>query len=159
MTKSFTFALICSLLLGFISSSKGQPISNLQRTRIEQQVDSVFHNNLKAAEHFDYDQLSQSVDDKYKAGFIWNNIFYARYDSLINIVKTRSQGVSKQTMTIQKEKITVISEQIVLLTAIGVTNVELNNGTTISANFFWSFVYEKTGKNWKVIQSHQSSVR
>jgi len=159
MTKIITFVLICHLIIGFIEPLTVQNISNLQKKRIEQQIDSVFHDNIKAAEHLDYDLLSKGVDDKYKAGFITNGTYFAQYDSLINIAKARSQGVAKQTIKLQKEKITVLSERIALLTAYGDTNVELSDGNTFTAKFFWTFVYEKAGNNWKVIQSHQSSVR
>lgn len=159
MIKIFTFVLICYLVIGFIEPLMGQNISNLQKTRIEQQIDSVFHHNIKDAERLDYDLISKGVDDKYRAGFITNGTYFAQYDSLINIAKARSQGVAKQTIKVQKEKITVLSERIALLTAYGDTNVELSNGNTFTAKFFWTFVYEKTGNGWKVIQSHQSSVR
>ena len=159
MTKALSFALMGFLLLGINEYSSGQGISNQQKIKIEVQVDSLFHGNIKAAEDLDFDQLNQCVDDQYKAGFIWNDTYYAQYDSLINIAKTRSQGIAGQSIIIRKEKITVLSERIVLLTAYGDTNVELNNGNAFTVRFFWSFVYEKAGDDWKVIQSHQSSIR
>jgi len=145
--------------MGSVENSIAQSISNPQKRTIEAQVDSVFHDNIKAAERLDYDYLSRSVEDKYRAGFIVNGAYFARYDSLINNLKGRSQRIAKQTITIRKQKITVLSESIVLLTAYGDTNVEVKDGNTFTANFFWSFVYEKTGNSWKVIQSHQSSLR
>lgn len=62
----------------------------------------------------------------------------------------------KQSIAIQKEKVTVLSDTIVLLTAYGEAKIDVSNGSSFSANFYWSFVYEKTDNNWKVIQSHQS---
>ncbi len=159
MTKTFSFALIGFLLFGLIEYSNGQNISNQQRTKIGEQVDSLFHSSIKAAERLNYDQLSMGVDDKYHAGFISNGTYYAQYDSLVNIAKARSQGVAKQSITILKKKITVLSESIVLLTAYGDTNVELSDGNTFTSKFFWSFVYAKTGNDWKVVQSHQSGIR
>ncbi|HEY3388459.1 MAG TPA: nuclear transport factor 2 family protein, partial [Prolixibacteraceae bacterium] len=137
----------------------GQNLSAHQKTVIGEQVDSVFHENIKAAEHLDFDKLSQSVDDQYMAGFISNRTYYSRYDSLVNIVKASAQGIAKQTITVRKEKITVLSDRIVLLTAYGNTNVEIKDGNTFTAKFFWSFIYEKEGNDWKVIHSHQSSLR
>lgn len=159
MTKTLISLLICSFSFGFIGHSTGQNISNQQKTKIELQVDSVFHHMIKFAERLDFDQLSQGVDDKYKAGFISNGMYFAQYDSLINSVKARSQRVTNQSITIRKEKITVLSDSIVLLTAYGDTNAEVNDGNTFTVKFFWSFVYKKTGNDWKVIQSHQSSIR
>ena len=159
MTKAFSFALIGFLLLGFNERSNGQSISNQQKIKIEEQVDSLFHDNIIAADRLEYDRLSRSVDDMHQAGFIVNGSYFAQYDSLISSLKLRSQRVVKQHITIQKEKITVLSDRIVLLAAFGDTKVEVNDGNTFTAKFFWSFVYEKIGKDWKVIQSHQSSIR
>ncbi len=159
MTGIFSCALIGFLLIGLVESSDGQTISDQQKTKIEQQVDSLFHNNIVAAERLEYDRLSRGVDDIHEAGFIVNGTYFAKYDSLINSLKARSQRIVKQLITIQKEKITVLSDRIVLLTAFGDTKVEVNDGNTFTANFFWSFVYEKKGNDWKVIQSHQSRIR
>jgi hypothetical protein len=159
MSKTFSFALIGFLLIGLIEYSNGQNISNQIKTKIEEQVDSIFHENIISAEHLEYDQLSRVVDDTHQAGFIVNGSYFAQYDSLINSIKQRSQGIVKQHIIIQKEKITVLSDRIVLLTAYGDTKVEVNDGNIFIAKFFWSFVYEKIGKDWKVIQSHQSSIR
>jgi len=159
MTKAFSFALMGFLLLCINEHSNGQSISNQQKTKIEGHVDSLFHDNIIAAERLGYDRLSRGVDDMHQAGFIVNGSYFAQYDSLINSLKERSQRIVKQQITIQKEKITVLSDRIVLLTANGDTKVEVNDGNTFTAKFFWSFVYEKIGKDWKVIQSHQSSVR
>lgn len=157
MTKVFSFALIGFLLL--IEYSNGQNISNQQKTKIEEQVDSLFHQNIIAAERLEYDWLSRGVDDVHQAGFIVNGSYFAQYDSLMNSLKARSQRIVKQHITILKEKITVLSDRIVLLTAYGDTKVEVNDGNAFTVRFFWSFVYEKAGDDWKVIQSHQSSIR
>lgn len=159
MTKPLIFLLIGSLFFGFIEHSLGQNIPNQQKSRIEQQVDSVFHHMIMEAEHLEFDQLSQGVDDKYHAGFIVNGSYFAQYDSLIISLKARSQGISNQSITIRRQKITVLSDRIVLLSAYGDTKAEAKDGNAFSIRFFWSFVYEKTGNEWKVIQSHQSSIR
>lgn len=159
MGKIITFLLSCAIVWGSIETSSGQNISPQQKMRIEQQIDSIFHDNIKAAERLDYDKLTLSVDDKHRAGFISNGTYYPEYDSLIHIVKERSLRIAKQTITIRNEKITVLSDRIVLLTATGETNVEVVNSSAFSAKFFWTFVYEKSGNGWKVIQSHQSGTR
>ena len=159
MAKTFSFALMGFLLLCINEHSCGQSIPDPQKTRIAEQVDSMFHESIIAAERLEYDLLSRGVDDMHQAGFIVNGAYFAQYDSLINSLKVRSQRIVKQHITIQKEKITVLSDRIVLLAAYGDTKVDVNDGNTFTANFFWSFVYEKIGKEWKVIQSHQSSVR
>jgi hypothetical protein len=156
MKTALTISLISLLLLGFNGQSEGQFLTNLQRSKIEKQVDSIFHTMVKAAENLDYHKISFGVDDKYNAGFIVNNLYFAKYDSLINILKTNLRSGTKQSITIQNKKITVLSDNIVLLTSFGDADIVLNTGQSFNVKFLWSFVYEKINNEWKVIQSHQS---
>jgi urocanate hydratase len=144
---------------GLLVHSSGQTLSNRHKIIIEKQVDSIFHKMISAAQNLEFDILSQGVDDKQNAGFIAYGAYFAKYDSLINIVKKRSQGVLKQSIALQKEKITVLSDKIVLLVAYGDAIIDVSSGNSFTSKFYWSFVYEKINDLWKVIQSHQSSVR
>ena len=156
MKTTLTISLICFLLLGINGQSKGQKLTKPQQSKIEKQVDSIFQTMIKAAENVDYDNISLGVDDKYNAGFIVNNSYFTKYDSLISIFKANLRNGTKQSIAIQNKKITVLSENIVLLTASGDSNIELPNGQTLNVKFLWSIVYEKINDDWKVIQSHQS---
>ena len=150
---------ICILVIGGIHQVYGQSLTVQQKLIIEKQVDSAFHEMIKLAETIDYDKLNQGVTDKYNAGFIVNSNYYSRFDSLVNTLKVQSQGLLKQSITLQKEKITLLSDKIALITAFGETKVDVTSGNTFYIKFFWSFVYEKESDRWKVIQSHQSSLR
>lgn len=145
------------MVMGECGQSLGQTLKSSQISMAERQVDSVFHASVKAAESLDYNKISKDVEDKYHAGFITNGTYYAKYDSLIGVLNGRPLTASRQTIQIQREKITVLSDRIALLTASGESKVDLNSGNTISVKFFWSFVYEKISGNWKVIHSHQSA--
>jgi hypothetical protein len=68
-------------------------------------------------------------------------------------------GLQSQKMNVEKKKITVLSEDGVLLTAAGNFNATLKDGRNISGKFAWTFVYSKIGGEWKVIHSHMSSPR
>lgn len=156
MKKTLTVSLICFLAIGFSEQSNGQNITSVQKSKIEEQIDSIFHTMIKAAENLDYDKLSAGVDDRYNAGFITNGSYFTKYDSLVNILKTNIQAGARQSISIHKEKITVLSDSIVLITASGDANVVLNSSQSFTARFLWSFVYEKINNEWKVVQSHQS---
>jgi len=158
MKTSLTITLICILTFGFNGQSKGQNLTMLQKSKIEKQVDSIFITMVKAAEKVDYDKISTGVDDRYNAGFIVNNTYFTKYDSLINILKSNIRSGATQRITIQHKKITVLSNDIVLLTASGDSSIESNTGQPLNIKFLWSFVYEKINNDWKVIQSHQSLV-
>ena len=156
MKTTVTLALIGFLVLGFNLQLKGQNLTNQQKSEIEKQVNSTFQGMVKAAENLDYDKISTGVDDKYNAGFIVNNSYFEKYDALITVLKANLQTGTKQRITIQNKKITVLSDSIALLTASGDSNVELNSGQSFNVKFLWSFVFEKSNNDWKVIQSHQS---
>ena len=159
MKRTLTSLLICLFIIIMPLSSSGQNISISQRLKIEREVDSVFHFFVSAAEKFDTEKLTQAVDDRYSAGFITGGIYYSSFRTLMDNFKVNAQTLKNQVITIQKEKISVIAENIVILTATGVTEVKTEDGNSFSATFFWSFVFEKINNNWKVIQSHQSSIR
>lgn len=159
MRKMKTFLLICLFFIGISLVSSGQNISISQRLKIEREIDSVFHSFVTSAENFDIEKLTRAVDDKYNAGFITNGIYYSNFNTLMDNFKINSQGLRNQTITIQKEKISLLAENIVILTATGVTEVKLEDGNSFSAMFFWSFIFERINNNWKVIQSHQSNIR
>jgi len=156
MKITLSILLACFLIFGFIQQPSGQNLSNQQKSTVEKQVDSVFHEMIKAAEKLDYNKLSTGVDDRYNAGFIVNNIYFSKYDSLANILKANIQNGARQIITIQKEKISVLTDNIALLTASGIADVEINSNQSFSIKFFWSFVFKKFDGDWKVIQSHQS---
>ncbi|WP_243347606.1 nuclear transport factor 2 family protein [Parabacteroides sp. FAFU027] len=156
-----TLAIILAgvLLLGLHNQVKAQELTRQQKSTIEQQVDSVFLTMVKAAEDLDYGKISTGVDDRYNAGSIVNGIYYAKYDSLVSVLKGNLRVGTKQGIEIKNKKITALSERISLLTTSGDADVEPTGGQSFHVSFFWSFVYEKTDNGWKVIQSHQSGVR
>jgi len=159
MNKLFIISILFLLSFGFISNSKGQNLSKAQAEIVSNQVDSLFQRMVVLAEKLDFNELSSGVDDTHKAGFMSNGKYYTDYSSLIADVKSNAQGISHQDISIKEKKITVLSDNIVLLTASGVSSAKINDGREIAANFHWSFIYEKIGNDWKVIYSHQSTPR
>lgn len=159
MKKNVFVLLTCFLFAAFVQHSIGQDLSPQQKSHIEKEVDSVFHTMIRAAERLDYDFLNLGVNDSQKAGFILNGTCFLRFDSLMNSVRIMSQGISGQTISVLGQKITAISGTIVLLVAWGNAQVAVSSGNSFGTSFYWSFVYEKIGVEWKVIQSHQSGYR
>ena len=156
MKKAVLLFLVAFLLIGFPRLITAQDLGSLQQAEIKKQVDAVFTEMVTCAEQLNYDKLTEGVDDRYHAGFIVNNVLYSDYASLIDVVKSGSQRVSEQNISINDKKITVLADNLVLLITSGIADVTLNDGTQFNANFYWSFVYQKFGDQWKVIHSHQS---
>lgn len=159
MKKLFIISAFVFTTFGFNTPLEGQSLSEKQSEQIEKHIDSVFQKMVTFAEKLDFDAISSGVDDSHGAGFITNNRYYLRYDSLVSDTKSNAQGISKQAISITDKKTTVLSGKIVLMTVSGVAKAYINDGREISVNFHWSFVYEKIGNCWKVIHSHQSIVR
>lgn len=159
MNKLIVISILSLLSFGFITKSEGQTISEKQTVLIKNQVDSVFQKMIALAENLDFDKLSSGVNDTHRAGFVSNGKYYAAYTTLINDVKLLSQGINKQNISIKEKTITVLSDKIVLLTASGTSKAIINDGRELSADFHWSFIFEKFDNYWKVIFSHQSNTR
>jgi len=159
MSKLLILIVIVFLLHSLTGQVRAEGLTSSQKITIEKQVDAVFKSMLLTAENLNYDQLAQGVDDTYKAGFIVSGNYFSRFDSLIVFMKSKAQGLAKQQLQVQNCKITVLAGNIALLTANGVAKVEVSQGNSFSVNFFWTFVFEKIGNEWKVVHSHQSNTR
>lgn len=159
MKKTGIILMILLLSWGGITRTEAQTLSREQTETIQLQVDSVFQNMVSIAEKLDIDRLSSGVDDTREAGFISNGKYYARYSVLIEDFKKNAQGLDHQVISVKEKKISVLSDKIVVLTAKGVAVAFISDGREISADFHWSFIYEKTDTDWKVIYSHQSIVK
>ena len=159
MKKLIILSVSILLSVTFFVKAEGQTLTERQKVQIKNQVDSVFQKMVGYAEKLDFKQLSSGVDDTREAGFITNGKYYDRYSTLIDDVVLNAQGVNKQYIFVKEKKITVLSDSLVLLIASGTAKALLDDGREISGIFQWSFIYEKTGKQWKVIYSHQSSGR
>ena len=157
MKKSFLGVFFCFLLICLFNTTKGQTVPFKSNPGIEKEIDAAFLNSIKAAESFDVPKLINDVYDSHRAGFIFNGNYFDDFDDIANILKSREPGSVKQVIIVMKKKITVLAENIALVTASGVASVEVNGGNPFNSNFFWTFVYEKINNEWKVIQSHQSS--
>ena len=141
---------------GFMISVNGQILTGTSNLSIEKEIDAAFLTAIQAAESFDVPRLINCVDDRYRAGFISNEVYFPTFDSLAVIMKARTPASVKQHITIQKKKISVISVNVALVSATGVALIESAGTAPFSINFYWTFVYQKINNEWKVIQSHQS---
>ena len=156
MRNLITKTLICFLFIGFIQITHLQTLKGQSNARIEKEIDSAFLNLIQAFENFDITKIALTVDDRHKAGFITNGVYYSQFDSLIDNIKAKNPGNIKQKITIQKKKITVLSDNIALVSAYGDTKIIVDAANAFTINLFWTFVFEKINNEWKVIQSHQS---
>jgi len=159
MKKLLIATVTLLLTIGLSIKSESQNLSESQKEQIKKEVDAVFQKMIGYAEDMDYDKLTEGVDDNNKVGFITNGKYYTDYATLLQDVKAIIRGVDHQDITIKTKKLTVLSDNNVLLTASGEASAKIDDGRVITALFNWSFVYQKINNSWKVIYSHQSQAK
>ncbi len=159
MKKLITISFLCSLIFLAANNSYAQGLSEKQRIKIENELEKVFEEALKSGESLDVDKITLSVDDRHKAGHIFNGDYYGTFDSLMVVFKSGIRNTDRQEYSINKKKITVLSKNLAIIAAAGQAKIDLTTGQSFNAIFAWTFVYENTGSGWKVIHSHRSNPR
>ena len=159
MKKLTAISFLCILMFLVLNTVHAQKLSDKQRIKIENELETVFEEALKTGENLDADKLIISVDDKYKAGHLVNGVYYSSFDSLMIVFKTGTKNLERQEYDIHKKKITVLAKNLAIISASGNSTIYFYSGGSFNAAFVWTFVYEKTGDEWKVIHSHRSNPR
>ncbi len=159
MSKTPAISLIIFVITCFSADVYSQNLSARQKSVIEDQITTEFQNMLKAATTLDLKTLATGVDDRYHAGFISNGTYYSTFDSLMSVLEKVSGSVIRQDFSVEMMKISVLSENFALLTALGTAEVSRTSGNMVKTKFYWTFVYQKIDGAWKVIRSHQSGNR
>ena len=147
-----TFLWICS---GVYS----QELTKNQKEKIASEIVADFEKNIKASESFDAKGLTDCVDDTLKAGFMNNGIFLNSFDEVMRNYDEGIRGVKSLKYSISNKRITVLADNVALLTASGNVSLVLEDGRIITGGFAWTFVYTKVNKNWKIIHTHMSTPR
>ena len=159
MSDIVRVSVLVTATLLFGCQTAEQHMSDAQKGAIEETVQSLFEQNIAASEKADLDSLVTSVRDTHNAGFITNGVFYPSFDSLIADVRPGFSRLKGQEITLSDKRITALSPNVVLVTAHGNFAAADKANNTFEGDFAWTFVYAKTGDEWKVIHSHQSSPR
>ncbi len=149
------------LLIGLITvvSLKAQNLSEKKANMIQAEVEAAFQEGLRAGESLDAEKVAGSVDDRLHAGHIVNGVYFSSVDPIMQNVADNMQGLNKLQYVIKDKKITVLSKNAAIVAVSGNTNGESVSGQQFSAPFAWTFIYRKTGDQWKVIHTHQSNPR
>ena len=154
---------ICNLILaailifGVVGFTCSQELSSTLIERIENEITIVFDSSRKAGEKLDVEEISENVNDSLRAGFIDNGFYFRSFEELMVGFKSGIRGLESQKMEVDIQKITVLSENSVLLTASGDYSTKVVDGRILTGRFAWTFVYSKVGGHWKVIHSHMSN--
>ncbi len=159
MKKLTVISILGALMLMIINTAHARNVSDKQRIKIENELETVFKEALETGEDLDVDKLIVSVDDKYKTGHLVNGVYYSTFDSLMTDFKSGIQNLERQEYNILKKKITVLTKNLAIVSAAGKATIYLSNGQSFIAGFAWTFIYENTDNGWKVIHSHRSSPR
>jgi hypothetical protein len=146
-------------LIFFCNVTNAQSVTDSQKQKIIAEIDNLFIKSIKAGETVNISAISENVNDSLKAGFIDNGIYFDFFSTVMDGFKKGVEGVDSQKMDIINKKITVLSDNSVLLTASGNSTLSLSDGRFIYGKFAWTFVYLKIDGTWKIIHSHMSNPR
>ena len=151
--KIYSIILTGFLTFGVHGFSYSQDLSS----KLIREINQLFDKSIKAGEELDVTRISENVNDSLKTGFIDNGFYFKSFEELMVGFKSGIQGLEYQKMNIDTKKITVLSENSVLLTAHGNYSVKVVDGRILTGEFAWTFVYSKIKGEWKVIHSHMSN--
>jgi len=144
---------------GISSSLYSQGLTKIRKEKIVSEITADFEKNIKAAESLDAKVLTDCVNDSLKAGFIDNGTFLNSFDEVMKMFNENIKGVKSLKYNISNKKITILADNVALLTASGSASLALEDGRTIASGFAWTFVYSKDNDNWKIIHTHMSTSR
>jgi hypothetical protein len=140
-----------------ITNVFAQSISEKEKIKVE--IEILFEKSIKAGETLNIAGIKSNVDDELKAGFIDNGKYYESFNILMNDFEIGTKNLVSQKMNITNKRITVFSNDTVLLTADGDYSVAAKDGRTFTGKFAWTFVYVKMNEEWKIAHSHMSNPR
>jgi hypothetical protein len=155
--KKIALCFLAGLMIA--ASLHAQALSEEETKMILDEVNAAFKDGQKAGENLDADLLSERIDDSLNAGHIINGVFFSSFDPIMERVTSNMQGLNSLQYVINDKKITVLSKDAAILAVSGRTKAESTSGQEFSTPFAWTFIYRKTGDQWKVIHSHQSNPR
>jgi hypothetical protein len=155
--KIYSLILAGFLTFGLFGFSFSQDLSSELINKIKNEITLIFDKSIKAGEQLDVTGISENINDSFKSGFIDNGFYFESFEELIVGFKSGIQGLEYQKMNVDTKKITVLSENNVLLTAHGHYSAKVVDGRMLAGRFAWTFVYTKINGKWKVIHSHMSN--
>jgi len=155
--KIYSFILTGVMTFGVYGFSYSQDLSSTLIKKIENEITLAFDKSIKAGEKLDVPGISECINDSLKTGFIDNGFYFNSFEELMVGFKSRIKGLEYQKMNIDTKKITVLSENSVLLTTHGNYSAKVVDGRMLTGKFAWTFVYSMINGKWKVIHSHMSN--
>ncbi|MBN2212657.1 MAG: nuclear transport factor 2 family protein [Bacteroidales bacterium] len=151
--------LIISTLLITALSVSAQQLSEKKKAKILGELETVLQKNLRTGENLDADKLSESVDDSPNAGHIMNGVFFNSFDTVLQQNRSGMRRLKSLKYEIKNKRITVLSKNTAIAALSGKAIAESTTGQRFTNSFAWTFIYRKSGGQWKVIHSHQSAPR
>jgi hypothetical protein len=153
----YSLAITGFLIFGLCGFSYSQKLSSRDIDKIKNEISLIFDKSIKAGEQLDVKGISENVNDSLQTGFIDNGFYFNSFEELMVRFKSGIRGLEYQKMNIDTKKITVLSENSVLLTAHGNFSAKVVDGRMLTGRFAWTFVYANINGKWKVIHSHMSN--
>ncbi|MCD4820113.1 MAG: nuclear transport factor 2 family protein [Candidatus Cloacimonetes bacterium] len=151
------FIIVIFIAIGGNVKLLSQELSESEKDKIITEINVLFQKSIDAGETLDILKVSENVDDSFKTGFIDNGFYFDSFQEVMNGFEKGVKGINSQKMEIENKRVTVLSDQYVLVTASGKYSTKVDDGRFLSGRFAWTFVYLKIDDKWKIIHSHMSN--
>ena len=126
---------------------------------IEEAVLAVNAEMTKAGEAVDAERLFSFMLETDKGSVIQNGLVMATRQEALERVRSNLRGVTGIQYNWKHQYVTVLSPEIAVLTAEGVSTATTTTGETFSTPFAQTIVFVLRPDGWKAIHAHQSSPR
>jgi ketosteroid isomerase-like protein len=158
MMRRLVWALLFFVCLGCVGSNQDR-LSSQDQERIKQEVTQAFQIILQNSERADLDAALRLYSDTPDFVGIFGDGTMNDYKAFEKANREYFDKVSKQQITMLKDKIIILSEDAAIYAWQGKCLVSLKSGRTMSMNpFAATLVFRRIGNEWKVVYSHESSL-
>ncbi len=156
MRKSVIMVLILTCTC-IVTALQGDSRSGLDKAGIEEAVLEVNARMTQAGNSLDADKFFTYILDSDKGLIIQDGTLFRTRQEAYNVVKNGFEGLSKAERTYDQTYVTVVSQDVAVLTGTGQTTATLKDGQTVTAPFAVSLVFVLKDGQWKLLQGHYST--
>ncbi len=149
---SFVTGALLPLLFLFGSTLAEDSVS--QQSTIEKAVLETMAKIEQAAERLQASRFSDLVLPQ--GSVIQNGRLFPTAEEARQSIEQAYQGVEKQEINFRRQKVTVLSPTVALVTAEADSSATLLDGRAISATSAWTVLFVLTDGQWKVLHAHTS---
>ena len=133
-----------------------EPITDVERSAIEDAVRALNDEKWAGAAQADADRMFAPFSDAYNASFISVGVFFPSLDSYMSSFRDLLSRLQDQKFDVSETRVSVLAPTAAVLTMHGSFIATFKEGGAFESPFAVTFVCAKVGEDWKIVHAHQS---